>query len=60
LPDPVAAVILGAVFTLAAAEYPIEITRVRIGWGSQFGGAPQSLEEAIRLYPAGLPNPSAP
>ena len=60
MPDPVAAVILGAVFTLAAAEYPIEITRVRIGWGSQFGGAPQSLEEAIRLYPAGLPNPSAP
>jgi len=46
------------VFTLLACEYPVEITRARIGWGSQFGGAPQSLEEAIHIYPAGLPNPA--
>lgn len=50
----------GVVFTLPAAEYPVEITKVRIGWGSQFGGAPQSLEAAIHLYAGGLPNPGSP
>jgi len=50
----------GAVFDLPASDFPIEILRVRIGWGSQFGGAPQSLESAIHIYPAGLPNPGVP
>jgi hypothetical protein len=50
----------GAVFNLPAAVFPIEILRVGIGWGSQFGGNPQQLEEAIHIYPAGLPNPGTP
>jgi hypothetical protein len=50
----------GAVFTLPAAVFPIEILRVGIGWGSQFGGNPQQLEEAIHIYPAGLPDPGTP
>jgi hypothetical protein len=50
----------GAVFTLPAAAYPIEILKVGIGWGSQFGGSPQSFQEAIHIYAGGLPNPGAP
>jgi hypothetical protein len=50
----------GATFTVPAADYPIEILKIGIGWGSQFGGAPASLEQAIHLYAGGLPNPGAP
>jgi hypothetical protein len=50
----------GAVFTLPASAYPIEILKVGIGWGSQFGGSPQSFQEAIHVYAGGLPNPGAP
>lgn len=50
----------GAVFDLPAAHYPVEILRVGIGWGSQFGGNPQQIEEAIHVYDGGLPNPGAP
>ncbi len=50
----------GAVFNAPASAYPIEILRVGIGWGSQIGGAPNSLEEAIHVYAGGLPNPGAP
>jgi len=50
----------GSVFTAPTEHYPIEILRVGIGWGSQFGGSPQSLESAINIYAAGLPNPGAP
>jgi hypothetical protein len=50
----------GAVFTLPANVYPIEITRVGIGWGSQFGGSGQTLGEAINIYAGGLPNPGSP
>lgn len=50
----------GAVFTLPASAYPIEILKVGIGWGSQFGGNPQSFQEAIHIYAGGLPNPGAP
>jgi len=50
----------GAVLQASAEHYPIEILRVGIGWASQYGGAPQSLEEAIKIYPAGLPNPGTP
>jgi FlgD Ig-like domain len=50
----------GAVFTLPAAAYPIEILKVGIGWGSQFGGSGQTLGQAIHIYAAGLPNPGAP
>ena len=47
----------GATFTIPADHLPIEILQVGIGWGSQFGGAPQTLEESINIYEAGLPNP---
>ena len=50
----------GVVFTAPAQHYPLEILRVQIGWGSVFGGAPDSLENAIKIYPAGLPNPGTP
>ncbi len=49
-----------AVLTAPAADYPIEILKVEITWASQFGGAPQSLENAIKIYAAGLPNPGTP
>ena len=50
----------GSVLDAPAAHYPIEIIRVGIGWGSQFGGAPTSLEESINFYAAGLPDPGLP
>jgi hypothetical protein len=50
----------GAVLQAPAEHYPIEILRVGIGWGSQYGGTPQSLEQAIHIYDAGLPNPGTP
>src|SRR5262245_63721763 len=40
----------GVVFTAPAAHYPLEILRVGIAWGSQSGGAPSSLEQAIHIY----------
>jgi hypothetical protein len=51
---------VGAVLTVPAVQYPIEILKVGIGWASQFGGAPQQLEEAIHIYQGGLPNPGSP
>lgn len=50
----------GAVFTAPANHYPLEILRVGIGWGSQLGGSGQQVEDEIRIYPAGLPNPGTP
>jgi hypothetical protein len=50
----------GAVLTAPSEHYPIEILRVGIGWGSMYGGAPESFEEAIHIYDAGLPNPGTP
>ncbi len=50
----------GAVLTPPPADLPIEVLRVGIGWGSQFGGTPQSLEAAVKIYGDGLPNPGAP
>lgn len=49
-----------AILTAPAAHYPIEILKVEITWASTLGGAPQSLESAIHIYPAGLPNPGTP
>jgi hypothetical protein len=48
---------VGAVFDVPADHYPIEILRLGVGWGSQYGGNPPSLEQALHIYPAGLPNP---
>ncbi len=56
----VAGEMAGAIFDVPAAHYPIEILRVGVGWGSIFGGGSQSLEQALRIYPAGLPNPGTP
>lgn len=50
----------GAIFDVPAADYPIEILKVGIGWGSVVGGQPDSLEQAFHIYAAGLPNPGAP
>jgi hypothetical protein len=50
----------GAVLEAPAEHYPIEILRVGIGWASQYGGSPQSLEEAIHIYQNGLPAPGTP
>ena len=47
-----------AVFEAPAIHYPIEILRVQIHWGSQFGGAPQSLEGAIKIYEGAPPSPT--
>jgi len=50
----------GAVLTIPAADLPAEIVKVRVGWGSQLGGAPAALEQAIHIYQGGLPSPGAP
>jgi len=41
-------------------NFPIHITKVGIGWGSQLGGQPQSIEQAFHIYASGLPNPGGP
>jgi hypothetical protein len=50
----------GAVLNAPAEHYPLEILRIGVGWGSQFGGNPQQIEQAIHVYGAGLPNPGTP
>ena len=50
----------GVVFSAPAADYPLEVLRVGIGWGSQSGGNPTSLEKAIHVYAGGLPDPGSP
>ena len=50
----------GAVLNLPPEMFPIEILKVSVGWGSTFGGSPDVLEQAIRIYGAGLPNPGSP
>jgi hypothetical protein len=50
----------GVILSAPSSHYPLEILRVGIGWGSQFGGAPQSLEQGIHIYSKGLPDPGAP
>jgi hypothetical protein len=50
----------GAVFRAPAEDYPLEVLRVGFAWSSQFGGSPQSLESAVRVYAGALPSPGAP
>jgi hypothetical protein len=50
----------GAVFDAPSEHYPIQILRIGIGWASQYGGGSQQIEEAIRIYPSGLPDPGSP
>lgn len=39
-----------AVFEADPADYPLRVERVRIAWSSILGGAPQSLEGAVKVY----------
>ncbi len=50
----------GVVLTAPVGHYPIEILKIRVGWGSVFGGTPAQIENAIHLYSGGLPNPGSP
>lgn len=50
----------GAVFAAPAADYPIEILKVGIGWGSFSPSGTQTLEQAIHIYDDDLPNPGTP
>jgi hypothetical protein len=50
----------GVVLEAPADHYPIEILSISITWASQFGSAPQSLEQALHLYAGGLPDPGTP
>lgn len=50
----------GVVFEAPANHYPIQIIKVGIGWGSQQGGSPNSLEDSILIYQGGLPQPGGP
>jgi hypothetical protein len=51
----------GAVFNnIPPGDYPIEVLRVGFGWGSLFGGQPDTLENSVNIYAGGLPNPGAP
>lgn len=49
----------GAVFEAPADHYPLQILRIGVGWGSQLGGAPQSLEDSINIYAGTPPTPGA-
>ncbi len=44
-------------YSAPAQQYPIEITKIGIYWGSQEGSNSPSLQLAIHLFAAGLPNP---
>lgn len=50
----------GAIFSVPANEYPVEILKIGVGFGSQFGGSPQVQEQAIHIYEGSLPDPGAP
>jgi hypothetical protein len=50
----------GAVLEAPAAHYPLEIVHIGVGWGSQFGGNPAQIEQAIHVYAGSLPNPGSP
>jgi len=47
----------GVVLTAPPGDYPIEILRVGVYWGSMFGGTGVKLHQAIKIYDAGLPDP---
>ncbi len=51
---------VGVVLDAPAMDYPIEILKVGIRWESQFGGEPDTIEQAIHIYPSGLPDPGTP
>ncbi len=51
----------GVFLEAPASHYPIEILRIGVGWGSQQGGAFQTVEDALHIYEgASLPNIGGP
>lgn len=50
----------GVVLDAPPEHYPLEILRIGIAWGSVFGGNPAQVEQALHIYPAGLPDPGVP
>src|SRR5262245_20133792 len=50
----------GVVLDAPPGDYPIEILRVGIAWGSAAGGNVPSLEGAIHVFSRGLPDPGVP
>ena len=50
----------GVILNAPLSHYPLEILRIRVGWGSVFNSNFPKVEEALRVYGAGLPNPGAP
>jgi hypothetical protein len=50
----------GVVFAVPSEQFPIEVLRIGVGWGSLFGGNPAQIEQALHVYQGQLPNPGAP
>ncbi len=59
VPGFVAGEEVAVILDAPAGDYPIEIISIGIGWGSIPPNGLQSLEDSLRIYPAGLPNPGA-
>jgi len=47
----------GAVLQAPAQDYPLEILQVGIAWGSLSNANPQQIEQAVKIYEGGLPDP---
>lgn len=59
IPNFIAGEQAGVVVDAPGHHYPIEITAISVRWASQIGMAAPQIEQAIHLYPGGLPNPGA-
>ncbi len=49
----------GVVLDVPAEDYPIEIIRIGMAWGSVLGDTPNTIQSALHIYENGLPNPGA-
>ncbi len=49
----------GVVLDVPAEDYPIEIIRIGVAWGSVLGDTPNTIQSALHIYENGLPNPGA-
>jgi hypothetical protein len=49
-----------ATFEIPAEYFPLQVKRLQFFWSSFFGGAPDSLQEAILVWDKGLPDPGVP
>jgi len=50
----------GVVFDIPVEDYPIEVLRIGVAWGSAAGGGGTQVEAAIHIYGAVLPDPGTP